>query len=146
MRKKPRVDTYARTLEMGPLAASETNDCTVISLMHLLGLTYEAAHLAMHKAGREPGRGASMHMAVKQLDPELLTEIKLPDDGITLAEFMREHRLGRYWVNVTGHALTVDMGRLFDHSDKPRRRVHYARRVNLKKLKELKENGEETSK
>lgn len=130
---------------MGPLAASESNDCTVISLMHLLDLTYEAAHLIMHKAGREPGRGASMYMAVKQLDPDLLTEIKLPDDGITLAEFMREHPLGRYWVFVTGHALTVDMGRLFDHSDKPRRRVWFAWRVNLKKLKELKKNGEETS-
>ena len=128
-KKKERLDIFVQMAKESR-ARNETNDCTVISLAYALRIPYDAAHLIMGKAGREHRRGASMWAAARLIEPGRLVEVKgLPYPSITLAEFCREHRHGRYWVGVTGHALVVEGGRVCDHSDKMRRRVDKAWRI-----------------
>lgn len=136
MRKKPRINTFA-LYEEDRERMSETNDCTVVSLAYALGITYPEAHEAMRRAGREHRRAAWMHPAVEGLEPGVATPVKLPYEySITLAEFVSAHPRGRFLLGVTEHALVVVDGRICDHSDKVRRRVSYAWRINLQPNKE----------
>lgn len=47
-------------------------------------------------------------------------------DRCTLGTFVREHKTERYIIIVSGHALAVCDGKIFDHSYKPGRRVQQA--------------------
>lgn len=107
----------------------ETNDCTVVSLAQVLEIPYGEAHGIMRAHGRQHRRG--MHMwPVADSYPSVLSMVKgLAIDEISLAEFCRAHSVGRYWVEVTGHALAVVNGKILDHSRKVRRRVMRAWKV-----------------
>ena len=111
-------------------ARNEDNDCTVVSLAFLLDLPYGLAHGIMRAtAGRQHRQPAHMHLAVEAY-PAVFKEVEgMPIEGISLAEFCRVHSTGRYWVRVTGHALAVINGKVYDHSRKVRRRVTDAWRV-----------------
>lgn len=112
------------------IAANESNDCTVISLATLLGWSYGKARTVMRVVGGREDRGrGSMHMAAKGIKPLVEVNGLCPDKGVTLGEFCRVHKRGKYWVNVTGHALAVIDGKIYDHSYSPRRRVRYAWRL-----------------
>lgn len=140
-KRKERLDIFVQ-MEKETRARNETNDCTVVSLAYALRVPYDVAHLIMGKAGREHRKGASMHVAAKLIEPGRLVEVNgLPYPPITLAEFCREHRHGRYWVGVTGHALVVENGRACDHSDKMRRRVGKAWRIHDKPQLRIENNG-----
>lgn len=116
---------------------NETNDCTVVSLAYALGITYPEAHQAMLLAGREHRRAAWMQSAVERLEPGMATPVKLPYEySITLAEFVSAHPRGRFLIGVTEHAMVVVDGRICDRSDKVRRRVSYAWRINPQPNKE----------
>jgi hypothetical protein len=126
---KPLVEIYSRYDECRK-ALNETNDCTVTSLAFVMDWSYREAHSHMRSfAGRAVGGRAPMHMGALALNA--LSEVKglCPDKGVTLGEFCKAHPVGRYWVNVTGHALAVINGQVHDHSLKPRRRVRYAWRI-----------------
>lgn len=111
-------------------AANETNDCTVLSLACLFGWTYGKARAAMRVAGgRQDRKSASMHVAASMIPGLVELGHPTPEETLSLAQFCRVHRRGRYWVNVTGHALAVIDGKIHDHSYSPRRRVRYAWRV-----------------
>lgn len=124
------VDNWER-YRQDRIAANESNDCTVISLATLMGWTYGKAHSFMRFfGGREDRRPASMYVAAANKS-DTLSEVNglCPDKGVTLGEFCKVHKRGRYWVNVTGHALAVIDGKIHDHSYSPRRRVRYAWRI-----------------
>lgn len=113
---------------------SESNDCTVISLATLFGWSYGEAQNTMRVAGGREYRGrASMHIAAKGIGSLVEVSGLCPDKGVTLGEFCKVHRRGKYWVNVTGHALAVIDGKIYDHSYSPRRRVRYAWRLEEQK-------------
>lgn len=108
----------------------EDRDCTVVSLAQVLEIPYREAHSIMRlHAGRVNGRGSHMG-PVSDAYPAALKRVSgLPMRSITLAEFCRVHNTGRYWVEVTGHALAVVNGKILDHSRKVRRLVVRAWRV-----------------
>lgn len=140
-KRKERLDIFVQ-MEKESRARNETNDCTVVSLAYALRVPYDVAHLIMGKAGRQHRKGASMWAAARLIEPGRLVEVNgLPYPPITLAEFCREHRHGRYWVGVTGHALVVENGRVCDHSDKMRRRVDKAWRIHDKPQMRVENNG-----
>lgn len=107
----------------------ETNDCTVVSLAQVLEIPYGEAHGIMRAHGRVKGRGCHMSAPAASY-PAVFTKVQgLEPDEISLAEFCRTHKVGRYWVEVTGHALAVVNGKVVDHSRKVRRRVQRAWKV-----------------
>lgn len=111
-------------------ARGETKDCTVVSLAQVLDIPYGEAHGIMRAHGRENGQGHHMHRPAESY-PAVFSKVQgIPHEGISLAEFCRAHKVGRYWVAVTGHALAVINGKVVDHSRGVRRRIDYAYRVN----------------
>lgn len=123
------VDNWERYAQ-DRIAANEDNDCAVISLATLMGWTYGKARTAMRVTGGRDDRGrASMHIAAKNMASMVEVNGLCPEKGVTLGEFCKVHKRGRYWVNVTGHALAVINGKIHDHSYSPRRRVRYAWRI-----------------
>lgn len=111
-------------------ARGENNDCTVVSLAQVLEIPYGEAHSIMRAHGRVKGRGCHMSAPAASY-PGVFDKVKgLEHDEISLAEFCRAHKVGRYWVAVTGHALAVINGKVVDHSRAVRRRIDYAYRVN----------------
>lgn len=125
-RKKEHLDIYPRYAAC-KREHNETNDCTVTSLAFLLGVSYGEAHKAMERGGRERRKGRFMHKAAAFAGMEIVKG--LDDMGVTLGEFCAAHGRGKYWVEVTNHALAVVNGQVCDHSHKPRRIVQRAWRV-----------------
>lgn len=126
---KPLVEIYKRYDECRN-ALEETNDCTVTSLAFLMGWTYRyTANWMRVNAGRHHRKPVSMYVASHEVPGAKDVNGLRPDKGVTLGEFCKAHPVGRYWVNVTGHALAVVNGQVHDHSLRPRRRVRYAWRI-----------------
>ena len=125
-RKKEHLDIYPRYAAC-KREHNETNDCTVTSLAFLLGVSYSEAHKAMARGGRVPRNGQYMHRAAAFAGMEMVKGLDAM--GVTLGEFCRAHSRGKFWVEVTNHALAVVDGQVCDHSDKPRRIVQRAWRV-----------------
>jgi hypothetical protein len=124
---KPLVEIYSRYNECRK-ALNETNDCTVTSLAFLMGWPYRDAHKAMERGGRQHRKGRYMHTAAASADMKMVNGL-CPDKGVTLGEFCKAHPVGRYWVEVTKHALAVVDGQVHDHSLRPLRRVKRAWRI-----------------
>lgn len=123
------VDTY-RIHGQDRRAMLEDNDCTVVSLAHVMRWPYREAHSLAALKGREQGRPTYMEPIAMALDA--MTPVSLPHDEYpTLAEFCRVHPVGRFWINANAHALAVVNGKVCDHSPCRRRRVYRAWAVKL---------------
>lgn len=110
----------------------ETNDCTVKAFAIAFNTTYAKAHNHLHKyCGRQRGKGIKSSRTI----PKSLKHSKVKEgpysrsNRITLSQFCKKHPEGRYYVSVTGHALAVIDGTVYDHSDRPRRQVTWALRI-----------------
>lgn len=113
---------------------NEHNDCTVISFATVWGCSYEQAHTHLKMAGGRQNRHALPWAACRSVAtwcPKTLIKAGpyTHKNRITLKEFCKQHPVGRYWVGVSGHALAVIDGVIYDHSYKPRRQVLMAFRV-----------------
>lgn len=118
------------------LNLKETNDCTVMAWVNCFDCSYEAAHIWMHRFGRNARRG----MTLKQIEAALKGCRKAKvrfgpygkeEKGITLNQFVKKHPVGRYYVTVRGHALCIKDGVLYDFKESKRRIVDFAARVYL---------------
>jgi hypothetical protein len=61
-------------------------------------------------------------------------DYKQPDGSIktrsmTLSTFAKKFKRGKFYILVQGHALAVIDGEIVDHTDKPKRRIRYAWKV-----------------
>jgi len=61
-------------------------------------------------------------------------DYKQPDGSIrtrsmTLSTFARKYSRGKFYILVKGHALAVIDGEIVDHTDKPKRRINFAWKV-----------------
>lgn len=109
----------------------ETNDCTVVSMMNVLNISYSEAHKILRmRWDRKHRKGVYM----KDLELKL-TEYKVVkgpydrNNRITINQFVKKHPVGRFYVCVSGHALSIIDGVVYDHTDKPRRLINRAWRV-----------------
>lgn len=128
------VDSYTADMVAAREALNETNDCTVVSLAVITGSGYESAHVTMSLGGRKHREGRWMHKAAAIRGMDMVRGLDR-DSGVTLNQFTQAHPRGRYWVEVSGHALAVIDGVVHDHSHRPRRIVrrawHYSNQPRL---------------
>lgn len=82
---KPMTDDYQVLRNHGNMLG-ESEDCTVICVATLCGVTYDVAHSALSKAGRRSNRGVRMHsirLAIESL-------------GFDIEVMKRQHFISRY--------------------------------------------------
>ena len=133
--------------------ATDGNYCTVTALAATFGMSYDEAYsFASKEWSRKKGKGvATITMlgsfpqavgkdyAKKVLSQEVERvkaeqDYKQPDGSIktrdmNLSTFSKKYSKGKYYILVKGHALAVIDGEIVDHTDKPKRRVRYAWKV-----------------
>lgn len=113
-------------------AMNETNDCTVKAFAISLGTSYDKAHRHLQNFCERKRRKGIIS---REMIPNSLTNTKFSigpyskSNRITLSEFCRRHPVGRFYVVVARHAIAVIDGVVYDHSDRPRRRVEWALRI-----------------
>lgn len=110
----------------------ENNDCTVKALAVALGVPYKLAHrhFELH-CGRRKGRGVVSRKVLPQSLKNTPHKVGpySNEKRVSLARFCREHPVGRFYVAVSGHAIGVVDGVVYDHTDSSRRMVKWAIRV-----------------
>lgn len=113
----------------------ETNDCMVVSFAAVWDAPYDKAHRHMAlQFKRKPRRGVPYKVgrdnAISNCPKTVMRKGPYTKENrISLGKFCLAHPVGRYWVFVSGHALAVIDGVVYDHSHKPRRMVQIAYRV-----------------
>jgi hypothetical protein len=113
----------------------DKNACTVVSLANCLGIEYNTAKLFMQsRADRKKGKGVKsndIESALLSLKSYEVEEVDVSDIKY-LKEFKELHPEGIYYILVTGHALSLIHGEIYDHSWKPRRRLKRVWRIEKK--------------
>lgn len=113
----------------------DNNVCTVVSLANCLGIEYNTAKLFMQsRADRKKGKGVKsndIESALLSLKSYEVEEVDVSDIKY-LKEFKELHPEGIYYILVTGHALSLIHGEVYDHSWKPRRRLKRVWKVEKK--------------
>ena len=99
----------------------ETNHCTVIALAISSGSSFPFAHLVANRVGRKAGRGTLSERLIAKYNQicegnsgfkRMSTEAK------TLRTFARQNPEGRFYVNVSKHALAIVDGEIQDWTSK----------------------------
>ena len=86
----------------------ERADCTVSALACVAAIGYEVAHDIAKSAGRVSGRRFHGHRVVAAAKARGIGFRKLPlVRRRTLARFLREYPVGRFYVKTRGHVLAV---------------------------------------
>ena len=131
----------------------DTNYCTVSALSATFGVSandaYEYAAVAWK---RRRGRGVTTNVMLQSFPQaegfsyakEVMgkdvirvkaeQDYKQPDGSIktramNLSTFAKKFKRGKYYILVQGHALAVINGEIVDHTDKPKRRIRYAWKI-----------------
>lgn len=118
------VDTYLDSIR-------EDKCCTVIALAIVTGEPLDKCFKFMSLCGREDRKG----MSSKKLEVAFLKSKKYKfihrkfEKPKTIKQFVKDHSVGTYYVCVRGHAFAIIDGVVFDHTDKPLRRIKEAWRV-----------------
>lgn len=108
----------------------ETNDCTVIALATALECSYKEAHQILERWGRRKRKGIPLDLTLQTRGKEIgITERMNFEKSPTLRQFIKDNPEGNFIVIVRGHALCVKNGVIYDHSERPQRRVLQAYRV-----------------
>lgn len=105
--------------------AAERNDCTVRAAVVRFTTSYARAYQLLAGVGRKPNRGIPCSRILGLLEKMgLAPVVPYPTARPTLAQFVKEHPVGRYYVVIRGHALGVKDGAVIDTLPaKPRARV-----------------------
>lgn len=85
--------------------ANEAHDCTVRAAVVRFTTSYRRAHELLASVGRRPGHGVRLDK-IKALFERMGLQPLFPLRP-TLAQFLREHPKGRFYVVVRGHAIGV---------------------------------------
>lgn len=81
--------------------------CTVRALANVTGMTLEMAMMLAVSAGRRKGRRFSSRKLIEHVKSLGLSFRKVRMKPRTLARFLREHPVGRYYVRQATHAFAV---------------------------------------
>jgi hypothetical protein len=111
-------------------AYNEKNDCFVVAFAIAFNTTYEKAHrhasLQMHRKHR---RGTfTMLYFKKSLKKTPVELLEIPPKN-TLSSFVKTHNTGRYIILVSGHALAMVDGTVYDYKYRPQCMVKYAFKI-----------------
>ena len=109
----------------------EKNSCTVVSLAVVTGQPLDKCYKFMSKFGRKIGIGMSteqLQNAFNSMSNYKFVYRKF-ENGMSLRTFCAMYPTGTYFLCVRGHALSMVDGVVYDHTEKPRRKVKHAWRV-----------------
>lgn len=113
----------------------EHNDCVVIGFAIALNTSYEKAHKHIKQTMNRKNRCGTYYVADKLHTTLKKTEHRVgpytKKNKITIKKFCEKHPQGRYFVCVSGHALAIIDGVIYDYKDGPRRFVDHAIRIYL---------------
>lgn len=113
----------------------ERGDCTVMAWCNTFDCSYEKAYKYLSKYGRNYRRGMKIGQIKDALSACKIAKVRFgPYDRknkISLSKFCKQHNKGRYYVLVSGHALCVKDGIIYDWKEGSRRQVCFAARVYL---------------
>lgn len=103
----------------------EEKFCTVIALALVTSKPLDKCFEYMKKCGRQHRRGMTTSEVIDALrrSREFNFEWTEFESPLTLNQFTQKFAKGEYHVLVSGHALAVINGVVYDHTIKPRRRV-----------------------
>lgn len=143
--KTVHINTAIKAIGAPEVYKEEKNDCTVKALAVSLAIPYDQAYLyAKQRLNRRRNvgptakvlqrafsfdssfnelKGKALKTTYKQVDGRML------DREMTIGTFAKMYSSGTYYIVVRGHALVVKDGIVFDHSDKPKRRIKMAWKV-----------------
>jgi hypothetical protein len=131
----------------------DRNYCTVTALSATFSISANEAHEYAAKAwGRKKSRGVATAVMLRSFPMaegfsyakdvmgkdvvriKAEQDYKQPDGSIktrsmNLSTFAKKHPRGKFYILVKGHALAIIDGEIVDHTDKPKRRVYYAWKV-----------------
>lgn len=97
---------------------ADNRDCSVRALRIVANCDYEQAHTTLAKLGRKMKRGIYNSTMDAACACFALTRVSAPAGGSspypTLAQFLREHRTGRFLIQRTGHYFAVIDGVVHD--------------------------------
>lgn len=114
------------------LSMKEDNDCTVKALAIALDVPYKLAHrhLQLH-CGRRQGKGVVSRKVIPQSLKNTPYKVGpyTNENRVSLSRFCKNHPKGRFYVAISGHAVAVVDGVVYDHTDSSRRMVKWAIRV-----------------
>lgn len=117
---------------LGSQLIGESKDCSVKALAIALDTSYRNAHRHLElRCGRVKGRG----IMSSQVLPDSLrkTPYKIGPYSrtkkVSISRFCKDHPKGRFYIAVSGHAIAIVDGVVFDTVDAPRRMVKWAIRV-----------------
>lgn len=95
----------------------ERADCTVSALACVAGIPYEQAHRMAAQAGRRKSARFVSKKLIAEAKANGLTLRKMRfSRRRTLAKFIRENPVGRFYVQKSGHAFTVIDGVVGDNT------------------------------
>jgi len=110
----------------------ENHDCTVVAVAGAADIPYREAHALLAKAGRKPRHGFKFRTWLNnqcwgahikgekfRLGAYTVTRIILPwynkyNQGVTLAQFLRDFPRGRFLLRKSGHVFFVDDGKVLN--------------------------------
>ena len=104
-----------------PEFAFEHNDCTVRAYAIASGLPYAEAHSAMRSAGRKDRKMFTFDK-ISDVDARIQSRSifrdgsQTPGKRYTVAQWLRNHPIGRYVIRISGHVIPVIDGIAYDLS------------------------------
>lgn len=117
----------------------ETNDCTVIAIAAVAGISYETSHRLLAKVGRKPRKGTTIFAVKKALssaglsfkevynkkNPSLkeypwMARIKTMKDAGTLIDFFAKDK--RFLIFTSSHVAAAKDGKVLDYTKERRHR------------------------
>lgn len=127
---------YSPELVIASSKNKEGNDCTVFAWCNTFDCTYERAHYWLRKQGfRSKGKGAKFEYVKRALRQCKKVKVKIgpynKNNKIKIKDFCEKHPIGRYYVVVRGHALSIKDGVVYDWKYGPEREIYFAARVYL---------------
>lgn len=102
----------------------ERRRCRGVSTLKMLKTFPQAEGLSYAKEvmGKDVVRIKAEH-DYKQPDGSIKTR------SMTLSTFAKKFKRGKFYILVKGHALAIINGEIVDHTDKPKRRINFAWKV-----------------
>lgn len=113
------------------LEADDKKCCTVVAWSVVFNADVYKSRKYLEYHGRIRKRGMSVKSISNAMKGVKKSKVEYVNVGriISLKKFCEMYNTGRYYVLVGSHALAVIDGRIFDHSERPLRRVQCAWKI-----------------
>lgn len=91
----------------------ETNDCTVKALCRVARISYDEAHQYAKESGRKARKGWYSEILLDYVSRQYGLNFKrIKTERMNVRRFIQEHPVGRFYLNMRGHAFNVIDGKL----------------------------------